>query len=112
MKRLPRSACSWIIACNCLSIAFSYRYKIFRHNGALLALFLCLPSYVHGACVPLTQAQSEPSLLEQLAAKRTSTDEPLSDTDLRALLHSGDVKLPSFSVFPPNGPAPLTVNIQ
>ncbi len=55
--------------------------------------------------------RTEPSFLEQLA-KRTPRDHPLTDRDLLDLLRSGDLKLPPFIVFPPNGPAPLKVEVR
>ncbi|MGH7827823.1 MAG: hypothetical protein ACREQ7_21940 [Candidatus Binatia bacterium] len=49
--------------------------------------------------------------MEQLA-KHTPKDRPLSDKELLSLMRAGKIKFPPFVVYPANGPAPLTVDIQ
>jgi hypothetical protein len=93
---------------------FTSSDKMLRRKSILLAfsaLLFCLPKYAYAACTPLKQIRSEPSFLEQLV-KHTPKDRRLSDEELMALLRAGEIKLPPFVVFPPNGPAPLTVDIH
>jgi hypothetical protein len=49
--------------------------------------------------------------LEQLA-KHSTKGQPLSDQEMLNLMRSGEIKLPTWVVFPPNGPAPLTVEVH
>ena len=76
----------------------------------LCSLFL-FSALVNAACPPLVRARTETSFLEQLA-KHTPKDRPLTDQELFNLMRAGDIKLPTFVVFPPNGPAPLTVEVR